>query len=392
MISMVGSSLVGYVITWHVAIVTNSGMQVAIMISCMFVPQLLISFFAGVWADRYSRKMLIILADAFIATVTLVVAIFYHMGHEQLSLLYVAAAARSLGSGIQSPAVSAAIPQIAPTDQLMRVNSLNSTVMSLVTLATPAMAAFVLTLGKLSYVMMIDVVTAVIGIAVLSFMPLPPLATDKTESARSALHDLAQGFRYALGHRFIKKLLLLFIVFSILIVPAAMLNTLFVRRVFGEDNFYLMWNEISFSLGMIVGGFLISVWGGFRNRLTTLLVGCIFFGAMTFAIGYSNVFWVYLILIGLMGLSAPLFNSPVMVLLQEKVEPSMQGRVFSLIGMVSAGVMPLGSFVFGPMADIIDIRTMVIASGALIALLSFASLFDRGFMAEGLPLTNDESK
>ncbi len=403
MVSMIGSSLVGFVISWHVAKVTNSGVQVSIVYACMFIPQLLISFFAGVWADRHSRKMLIMTADAFIAIVTLVVAILYHSGREYMWLLYVATVARSFGAGIQSPAVSAAIPQIVPTDQLMRINSLNGTLMSIVNLATPAIAAYVLSLGELSYILMIDVVTALIGIGILACIPIPRIAradllvaANSNETANdarpSAFDDLKRGLRYALDHPFVKKLLMLFVVFSILIVPAALLNVLMVRRVFGSSDYFLMWNEISFAIGMIAGGLLLSLWGGFKNRLRTLFFGCIAFGLLTVAIGYADVFWIYLIIIGLTGATVPLFNSPVMVLLQEKVEPQMQGRIFSLIGMVSSATMPIGMLFFGPLADAIRIQTLMIVTGAALTIFSAAELLDRKFMAEGVaPIASEEA-
>jgi DHA3 family macrolide efflux protein-like MFS transporter len=86
----------------------------------------------------------------------------------------------------------------------------------------------------------------------------------------------------------------------------------------------------------------------------------------------------------LTGMTIPLFNSPSMVLLQEKVSADMQGRVFGLIQIVSSGIMPLGLLVYGPLADIIRIETLMIVTGALMVLLSIGMLYNKNFIREGV--------
>ena len=117
-ISLFGSALVQFAIIWYIARTTNSGIMVTISTICSFLPQLVISLFAGVWADRYNRKILIILSDALTATSTLVLAIVFLLGYNSMWLLFLVAAIRSFGAGIQTPAVSAMIPQIVPEEHI----------------------------------------------------------------------------------------------------------------------------------------------------------------------------------------------------------------------------------------------------------------------------------
>src|SRR5512143_1787710 len=116
-ISLFGSSLVQYAITWYVVLTTKSGIMMTISIICGFLPTFFLSPFAGVWADRYNRKTLIMAADSFIALTTLLLAILFLMGYDSIGLLFIASAFRSIGSGIQTPAVGAFIPQIVPEDK-----------------------------------------------------------------------------------------------------------------------------------------------------------------------------------------------------------------------------------------------------------------------------------
>ncbi|KAB5846508.1 MFS transporter, partial [Bifidobacterium adolescentis] len=126
-ITLFGSSIVQMAIIWQVALETSSGLWVTLLTLSSTIPQTVISFFGGVWADRYPRKRLIILADLGIALVTLMLAVILLVGETTniLPLLLVVSALRSFGSGIQSPAVSAVIPQIAPEEQLLRYNGIN---------------------------------------------------------------------------------------------------------------------------------------------------------------------------------------------------------------------------------------------------------------------------
>lgn len=139
-ISLFGSSLVQYAIIWYITLTTKSGIMMTISTICGFLPQLLISFFGGVWADRYNKKYIIIIADVCIAISTLIVAIFFIAGIESIWMLFIALAIRSFGAGVQTPTVNAIIPNLAPQEKLMRVNGINTTIQSIMLILSPAAA------------------------------------------------------------------------------------------------------------------------------------------------------------------------------------------------------------------------------------------------------------
>ena len=128
-ITLFGSTLVQMAVVWYVTLATSSGVWVGAFSVCSYLPQFLISFPGGAWADRYSRKILIAGADAMTAgvTVLMILAIPYlATGTVMLSCLLVMSALRSVGAGIQTPAVNAVIPQIVPKEELMRYNGMNA--------------------------------------------------------------------------------------------------------------------------------------------------------------------------------------------------------------------------------------------------------------------------
>ena len=175
-ITLFGSMIVQMSIIWYVTLKTSSGGWVAAFTICSYLPQFLISFFAGVWADRYSRKKLIILADGVITVTTLVMFLVMPMISSDsilLSALLAVSIIRSVGAGIQTPAVNAVIPQLVPEEYLMKYNGLNATVQSIVQFAAPAVAGAVLSIGTFRATLFIDILTALVGIGLLSCVLLP---------------------------------------------------------------------------------------------------------------------------------------------------------------------------------------------------------------------------
>ncbi|MCR4814967.1 MAG: MFS transporter, partial [Lachnospiraceae bacterium] len=163
---------------------------------------------------------------------------------------------RSIGTGIQTPAVNAAIPQIVPEDKLMKFNGANSTVQSLVQFATPAVAGAILSLKTIQFSLFIDIITAIVGIVILTVVSIQ---FAKKEDSPSTLAEMKAGIVYAVKERFIGKMLLVFGAFIFLCVPAGFLAALFVTRYYGETYWYMSLVEVIGSLGMVVFGPLADV-------------------------------------------------------------------------------------------------------------------------------------
>lgn len=151
-LSLFGSALVQYAIMWHITLTTQSGIMMTLFIICGFIPTFLLSPFAGVWADRFNRKSLIIIADAMIAVVTLILAITFLLGYQAVWLLFVIAAVRALGGGIQTPAVGAILPQIVPQDKLTKVNGINGSLQALMMFVAPIVSAALLTMATIEMI------------------------------------------------------------------------------------------------------------------------------------------------------------------------------------------------------------------------------------------------
>lgn len=378
-ITLFGSSVVQFAIVWYVTLKTSSGAWVSALTVAAYVPQFIISFFSGVWADRFPRKWLIILADAVIAAATLALALlmpYIGDGVPLFTALLVISVIRSLGAGVQTPAVNSTIPQLVPEESLMKYNGVNSTIQSLVQFAAPAAAGALLSATTLREAFFVDIATAAMGIGLLFAVTLPFV---KAETPPSMFSEMKAGLGYTVKERFVGKLLLIFGVFIFLCVPAGFLATLFVSRYYGDTYWYLTLVEVIGFIGMTAGGLLIGAWGGFRNRVKTLVVGMVAFGVLAIGMGAVQGFVVYLILMAVYGVALTMVQTASTTLLQENAAPEMQGRMFGLFGAMYFGFLPVGMVVFGPLADMVSLRLLMIVSGVLLLALAAVILYDRQF-------------
>ena len=372
-ITLFGSQIVQMAIVWYVTLQTNSGAWVAAFSVCSYLPQFFVSFIGGVWADRYNRKYLIIGADALIAAVTLAMMLtmpYITAEPMLLAALLLMSIIRSAGAGIQNPAVNAVIPQLVPGEHLMRYNGINATMQSVVQFGAPAAAALVLTMSTLRTTLLIDILTAVIGIGVFSCILLPK--QEKSQEMTSVLADIGVGIRYAHSCMVVRKTLVIYGLFVFLTVPAGYLSGLLVSRVFGDTYWYLTAVELIGFGGMMLGGLLMSIWGGFKSRRLTLVAGLVMFGTMAIGMGVSSHFILYLILMALYGIALTMVQTTITTMLQENSETSMQGRVFGLMSSLYSSCYPIGMALFGPLADTIPLQWIMVISG--IALITVAGV------------------
>ena len=359
-VTLFGSSLVQMSIVWHATVATSSGAWVAAFYACSFCPQFLVSLFGGVLADRASRKLLIVGADAFIALATLAACLLApDLGSEEsLPLLLGLSALRSVGAGVQMPAVSASVPDLVPASQLARYNGINAAMQAAVQFAAPAAAAAVLSLGSLFHVMLVDVATAAVGIGFLAMIYLPRREPRKGEPA---IEGLVSGVRYASSDARIALPLVAYAALTILSIPGGYLAGLFVEQEFGGEWGNLAAVEVAGFAGMALGGLVAGKFGG--REKAVIPAGLASFGLISVFMATANGLPVYLSIMGVYGVALTVTQTAITTMLQKESVDSMRGRVFGLASAVYSGFLPLGMTLFGPLADLLPLRAIMASTG-----------------------------
>ncbi|MDR0965693.1 MAG: MFS transporter [Myxococcales bacterium] len=365
-LSLFGSSVVGFAILWHITLETSSGVWMMLATVCSLLPQVFVSLFGGVWADRYNRKYLIMLADGFISLATLALAISFLLGFRRLELLLVASVIRSLGAGIQMPAVSAIYPQLVPEEQLTKIQGINQTLGSVLMLFSPAVGGILLGTAGIIGAFFVDIVTAALAILVMSRIHVEkgPIV----HAAKSMWKDIGDGFSYIFGHQQLRRIIICCMFSFFLFTPAAVLTPLMIERTFGNDVWLLTANEIAWSAASIVGGIFVSLKGQFQDKARTMAICIVGFGVMFGLLGISWNFISYLIFMGIAGFFMPVVVTVQTVYIQEITSPEVLGRVFSVIQLIISAAMPIAILLFGPLADVVSVESILLISGVLLAL------------------------
>jgi DHA3 family macrolide efflux protein-like MFS transporter len=231
--------------------------------------------------------------------------------------------------------------------------------------------ALLLEVLPMQAVLAVDVVTAILGMAPLLFVRVPqpsktPAASGGQPAAPSFWGEMRAGLRYVTAWPGLMMILGMGLIINFLLNPAASLLPLVVAEHFQGGALQLATLDAVFGGGVIAGGILLSVWGGFRRRVYTSLVGLMGLGLGFVLLGLApaEAFWLALVAAGIAAVSQALTNGPMMAILQAAVAPEMQGRVFSLVMAGSAGMAPLGLLIGGPVADWLGVQSWFLIGGA----------------------------
>ena len=381
-VSLFGSAMVSYAVFWYITLKTGSGWQYAVMYITASLATAATTVPGGVWADRFSRKALMVGSDALVAGFTMVLALVMFAGYEQLWLIVVVLCCRGLGSGVQSPAMMATIPSLVPPDKLLRVNSINSSIQSLTLIAAPALAAVLLAYLPLGWILMLDVMTAAIGIGCVLAIAVPRPVVDPNQAAPEGIkgyfQQMGEAARYGLGIPQLRRVAIMLIVMMVVVIPPANMTPVIIVRNFGSEQWKLALVEILWSVGMVVGGLVLAAWGGLKNRMTMMLIIADGWGLFTIGLGVSPNLWVFCLVMVVYGLSFPGFTTTALTSTQELIPPHLLGRTMGFINLIFTLAGPIGMAVIGPLADVVDIRLLAIVCGVIGLVFVGVLALDRG--------------
>ncbi len=378
--SLFGSSLVQFALIWYLTQKTGSATVLATASMFAMLPQILLGPIAGTIVDRGNRRIIMIFSDAMIAIFTLLLAYLFWVGKAEVWHIYLISAVRSAGGAFHYPAMAASTTLMVPKEQLSRVAGANQTMQGLVSIVAPPVGALLVAVMATENMLMIDVVTALMGITPLLFFAVPqPKQEEHHESApkKSFLQDMGAGIKYMLSWPGLLMLGLVATMLNFLLAPTSALSPLLVTRYFGKGALELGSLDSFFGVGMIAGGITLSIWGGFKRKIITSLSAIILFSFAILAIAAApaSKFWIMVVSMFVFGFMMPMANGPIHALFQSLIEPNMQGRVLSLVGSVAQAMMPLSLIVAGPVTDATSYQTWFWIAGILNLVIGVGSFF-----------------
>lgn len=383
-ISMIGTMLVQYAIIWHVTLSTKSGTMIGLMSCIGLLPMVLVMPFAGALADHYNRKKIAIISDSCIAIASLFMAIILFVNSDMennILLLLSVTFIRSIGQGFQTPAISSIIPQITQEKHLVRINGIDQTIQAVMMLSSPALAVALLAVLPLAGILMIDFVTATIGIAIMLIKVKVPLLISVESKKIKVFEEIRIGVKYLRAHKILIALIVAGFMGSVFSTPASNLAPLQITRNFHDGLWQLSAIEIGFASGMLIGGSVMSIWGGLKNKVKTVSLGYSLLIIPFIILGITSNFWIYFAMMVAIGFVVPISRTAMVSFFQAKTDNEHMGRVMSIVTMTISIASPATMLVLGPLADIISIDWIMIAAGIMLIPLVIWTLIGKSFRA-----------
>src|SRR5215216_1055267 len=378
-LSLFGSALVQFALIWWLTQKSGSATVLAIATLVGMLPQIVIGPFAGALVDRWNRRIIMILADGTIAIFSLLLAYLFAAGIVQIWHVYAVMMVRALGGAFHFPAMSASTPLMVPKEQLTRINGLNQALQGVNSLIAPPVGALLLGVLPTQGILMIDVGTALFAILPLLFLsvPQPERREEQLGVKANLIKDVKDGLVYIRTIPGLTTIIFMALFLNFLLVPSGALVPLLVTKYFGKGAIELGLVESVMGVGIISGGILLSIWGGFKKKIVTSLIGIIGLGVGVMLTGVAPANFFLLALVGnlVLGFMIPMANGPVGALMQSIVRPDMQGRVTSLINSGATAIAPLGLLIAGPFSDWLGIRVWFWAGGILCVLIAASGFF-----------------
>ena len=377
--SLFGSQLVQFALVWWLAQKSGSATVLALATLAAILPQVVIGPFAGALVDRWNRRLIMIVADSSIALFTLLLAWLFATGRVQIWHVYMVMALRSLGTAFHFPALSASTPLMVPKEHLTRISGMNQTLQGLMALVAPPVGALLISVMPTQNVLFIDIGTALLAVLPLLFLSVPQPERKETaaDEKPSLLRDVRDGINYVRRWPGLVMILLIAVLLNFLLTPTGSLMPLLITKHFGKGALEFGLTDSAWGLGVIAGGILLGVWGGFKRKVVTAFMGVtgIGIGVMLVAFAPSNGFLLALGAMAFIGLMNSMANGPLTALTQAIIRPDMQGRVNGLVSSVATAMTPIGLLIAGPVSDLIGIRSWYWIAGIVTLVMGIMGFF-----------------
>ncbi len=365
LVSMIGSGLIGFAL--GVWIYTETGQATPFALTAFFsvLPRILLSPIAGVVADRWNRKRIMLVADSLSGVVTLVTAALLLTGRMEIWMVYTIAFFGSIFASFQQPAYSASIVLLVPKSQLTRATSLIQMGQALETILTPILAGGLISTIGMEGVILIDVVTYLIAICTLFFVAIPqPERKDAPADGKvSLLSDFVFGWRYLVERRGLLNLMIYFASVNFFLNICGVMISPLVLSFSSAASLGVAQTVIG--TGMLAGSLLMSVWGGPKKKKINSVIGFIALASMGFIVAGLQPSLLFICAGAfILMFFIPFASGPSTAISAAKVAPEVQGRVSATRSMIAQSMMPLAFILSGIFADKV-FNPLLVEGGAL---------------------------
>lgn len=352
-ISLLGTNMTGFGLTIWAYEKTGSATALALVGFFYITPMLVFSPLAGAIVDRSNRKFMMIISDLFSGLTSIFILFMYFSGNLEIWHLYLTGFIQGAFQTFQWPAYSSAITTMIPKEQYGRANGMMGLADSASGVLGPLAAGALLGFIGLSGILTIDIITFVIAIGALLIVHVPqPKITEEGKKGQGSLwKESIYGFRYILERPGLLGLQLVFLFGNFFYsIPFSILSPMVLASTQNNELSLASVNSAG-AIGGVVGGLVMSAWGGPKRRVHGVLTGWILssLAGILLGVGRELPIWILASFIG--AFFGAIVNASNQAIWQAKVAPDVQGRVFAVRRFIAWFVNPVAMLIAGPLAD-----------------------------------------
>jgi MFS family permease len=370
-VSLIGSAMTWFAFTIWAWEETGKASALATIGFFAFLPTVLFSPIAGVFVDRWNRKLVLSLSDLATALGTLIVLVVYTFGDLQIWHIYVVSILAGFFTAFQYPAYSAAVTTMLSKDDYARAEGMLGSARALSGILAPIFAASLLGIVGLTGIMLIDLATFLFAFGTLLVVHIPqPKQTETGLQSKGTLRqEIVFGFHYINAKQSLRMLTILFMVVGVFLAIGATLMAPLVLSGTGNDESALATVQSTGAAGGVVGAVILSLWGGTKRRIHNVLIGGVgacLLGIVWLGLGGAVILWA----IGgfFFAFFEPFVEGGNIAIWQTKVPADVQGRVFSARHLLVQVPYLFGILAAGFLADVFSLPLVLIAAGTAGAL------------------------
>lgn len=369
MVSMLTSSIVGFSIILWLSLKTGSSTVLSTAMICNIAPGILLGLFAGVYVDRWDKRKTLIFSDLFVSLCTLFFLIYFYLGGINIWVIYLLLIPRSIGNAFYYPALQSSIPLFVPEQKLMQIAGLNQIAGSICNMVGPVIAAFLIEFIDLKFILIFDVLGAIIACTSLLFVRIE--SNYNIVHRKAFLKEIMEGINVIIANINVKRMFFLNLLIVFFMLPLVTLFPLLTMNFFKCSISEVSLVQFFWCLGIMIGGFMLGLKYIRKEKRSRMIIFMSFIMGISFffsGILPANGFYTFVFLVMISGIGYSISNCSFLVLMQTQISKSKMGRVFSLSNVLLMIPSIPSLFVTALIGDYIKVNHIFLSSGLAIFL------------------------
>lgn len=349
LISCIGSGMTAFALSVYVFQMTGSAAYVSLVTLLAYLPSILLSPIGGVLADRYDRRLMMILGDLFSGLGLLFLLISIQLGYHGMAPVLICVTIDSLFVALMEPSYKATVTDLLTEEEYAKASGLVQLAGNAKYLISPALAGIILGFADIRLILILDIATFFVTVFAVVCVRKTMAKPIVREDALHIMKELREGMQFLKGTKAILSLVLTMTLLCFFMGVVQTLMPVMALSVVDAKAVGIL--ESVSAIGMVVGSLVIGICGIKRNHAKILAVAAAFSGVFMALCGVNESVWMMGAMLFLFFVTLPFLNTCADVLVRVSIPNELQGRVWSLIGLLSQMGTVVAFAVCGVLAD-----------------------------------------